>query len=135
MKLPKAVAFLLVAAIASPLCCCLSFGYFSQPTGAKTTMAADHSCCEHGSSEQSSSNEDSQSHGECLHKADQLSKIPHSDLGDFLQKPGDYLIALLPVSLDFSPTKLAIDSTQLLRRVSLSMVGGSVAQAYCVYIL
>ncbi len=131
MNLFKSTVLILALCIANPLCCCLEL--FSSETGSTGSSGA-YSCCSQ-SSDAAESEKDLPE--ECSHQLTKSSQIMDGEIGFSLAKPlafssGHFAADLLEATVlrDVSASLPATDVTAL-----HSLVGVSLAQAYCVWTL
>ena len=132
MKSYKAVAALLIAVFANPLCCCLSANASQSAT--HVAKADNHACCH---SQQTEAERDLSGHDkqECQHQLQKDSKISQSpDSSDTLSKP-------LLLTTTFHPADLCIRAslepqTDILSAKSIAVPKDApTPQANCVYLL
>lgn len=133
----KTVAILLIAALASPLCCCLAFSTGASETANSKASSTEHACClvdQSVKTDQASQGQHDSS--DCPHEYDKASQISQSaNASDSLIKSNLFLLTELPALFE----EVLVDSVYCYARSNHEQIVSKprqpLLQAYCVYLL
>ena len=137
MPLLKTVAFLLIAAIANPLCCCLAIAADASETANSETPTAEHACCLANQSSKTDHPPPARHDpSDCPHEVDKASQISQSaNAADSLIKSSLFLLTELPPLF----AEVLIDSVYSYARSNHAQIVSKprqpLSQTHCVYLL
>ena len=137
MSLPKPLTLLLVAAIANPMCCCLSFAEMDLETSSEAS-ADSHACCQQADISTQSEQSSPPGDHDCFHE--EIEGSQYSDNTGFSttfstapsQQVVDYVVA---TSLYTVPHLIAISDSANRHCPCCRGTEISYSQKYCVFIL
>src|SRR5690606_14410895 len=133
VNLFRAIALVLAAALANPLCCCLGVGE------SDASPAADaNACCKPGPAEAELPGDAPADHDACPHRDSKQSQIADAHSGHAHAKPMLLLASLAPRDIALAPSLREDPFARFAAsppRAAASHAGRRASQLYCVYLI